>query len=122
MNRRVRVGAAADFQPGDRRLVEVDGQRIGVFRLDDGFVAYLNVCPHQGGPVCEGRYFPRVEAEVAPDGRLVAERSVRSAPHLVCPWHGWEYDLRTGVMPGEPSIRLRAYDVPVEDGIVYVAV
>ncbi|WP_283137157.1 Rieske (2Fe-2S) protein [Rhizohabitans arisaemae] len=117
---KVHVGAAAEFEEGDRRIIDVKGRRIGVFRVDGRFAAYLNICPHQGGPICEGQYFPQVEAVLGADGTLVTERSNPDRPQLVCPWHGWEYDLRTGVMVADEQIRLRTYETVVEDGEVYV--
>lgn len=117
---RVLAGRRSDFSDGDRVFVEVDRQRVGVFRVGDDFVAYLNVCPHQGGPVCEGQYFPEVTAEVGPRGELVQERLAYDKPHLVCPWHGWEYDIRTGEMAGDRRIRLRKFRVTVDGDDVYV--
>ncbi len=117
---RTHVGTAAEFAEGDRKIVEVNGDRVGVFRVDGGFVAYLNICAHQGGPVCEGQYFPRVRARVGTGGELLSELSDHDTPHLVCAWHGWEYDLRTGVMVADERIKLRRYEVTVEEGEVYV--
>jgi len=117
---RIHAGAVEDYADGDRRLVEHDGRTIGVFRVDGEFRAYANECLHQGGPVCEGRFFPRMTAVVAADGRLVGEMHDESQPHLVCPWHGWEYDLRTGEFRGDRRRKLRTYRVDVEDGQVHV--
>lgn len=114
------VGAAAEFEDGDRRLVRYGVSAIAVFRIGGDFVSYENLCPHQGGPVCEGRFFPRIEAKYTPDGRATGEMHDTSKPHLVCPWHGWEFDLRTGEFAGNRAIRLRRYEVRVEEGQVYV--
>lgn len=119
---RIRVGPAAEFAEGERVLVQAGGAVIGVFRVGDGFVAYENRCLHQGGPVCEGQYFPKVEAVVTDDGRVVGEHFVRDEPHLVCPWHGWEYDLRTGEAIADRRLRLRSYRVVVEGGDLHVLV
>lgn len=119
---RVAVGTVSDFRVGDRTLIEVGGRVIGVFRLDDGFRAYQNLCLHQGGPVCEGRYFPKMTALITDDGRMLGERYDESEPHLVCPWHGWEYDLRTGEFCGDRTKRLTAFPVEIEGDDVYVVV
>ena len=111
---------ASAMQPGDRVLVNVGGRTVGVFALEDSFVAYENLCPHMGGPVCEGRVMPRVDGIVDEGGRLVAERSNDAKPNLVCPWHGWEFDLRSGQSHGDHTRSLRAYLVEVEEGKVYV--
>jgi nitrite reductase/ring-hydroxylating ferredoxin subunit len=101
-----------EFQPGERRIVNVNGRSIGVFRVDDQFYAIRNRCPHQGGPLCEGRVFPRALSEVPGEIDLA-----KGAPLLACPWHGWEYDLETGqswIGASEP--RVGSYPVSVEQG------
>ena len=56
---RVVVGKVSDFANGDRKIIEVNGKSIGVFRIDDRFYALRNRCPHQFGPLClgTGRYY-----------------------------------------------------------------
>jgi nitrite reductase (NADH) small subunit len=41
---------------------------------------------------------------------------------LTCPWHGWQYDVRTGQNEFDLAIQLRTYEVQVEDGEVRVRV
>ncbi|MBS1698902.1 MAG: Rieske (2Fe-2S) protein [Actinobacteria bacterium] len=120
MTQRVHVGPDSDFEEGSRKIVEVEGKRVGVFKFRGGYLAYLNICLHQGGPVCEGQYFPRTTAEVGSGGELIAEGSDFDAPRLVCPWHGWEYDLATGEHVADKNYALKKYDVVVENGDVYV--
>ena len=122
MATRLRVGAVSEFEEGSRKLVPNGRDQVGVFLVEGKFVAYRNSCAHQGGPVCEGRYFPRITALVTGDGLVNGERYDRSEPHLVCPWHGWEYDLRTGEFCGDRSRGLRAYPVEVEGDDVYVVI
>ena len=119
---RIHAGAVGEFADGDRRLLQHDGRAIGVFRVGDEFRAYENICLHQGGPVCEGRYFPLMRAVTTPDGRLTGEMHDESRPHLVCPWHGWEYDLRSGEFSGDRRLRLRSFEVQIDGDQVYVAV
>ena len=104
------VARLADFPPDERRIVTVGNRSIGVFRVGDDFYAVRNRCPHQGGPLCQGRVFRRAVSDEP--GRV---RYTDDAPLIACPWHGWEYDLATGqsfIGAGEP--RVRAYDVAVE--------
>ena len=49
------VGRLADFPAGTHRVVEVDGREIGVFNIAGRFYGLPNLCPHQTGPLCEGR-------------------------------------------------------------------
>jgi nitrite reductase/ring-hydroxylating ferredoxin subunit len=107
---RVVVARLADFPAGERRILDVGNRSIGVFRVGDAFYAVRNRCPHQGGPLCQGRLFRRV---VSDDPGVV--RHADEPPLIACPWHGWEYDLATGqsfIGPTEPHVR--AYDVSVE--------
>jgi nitrite reductase/ring-hydroxylating ferredoxin subunit len=100
--------------------VDVDGREIGVFRLGNSFYAYANRCPHQGGPACRGRVTGRVEAVLAEDRTILEERFSREQFHLACPWHGWEFDLATGVSPTAPEYRLERFDVIQRGEDIYV--
>lgn len=89
----------------------IDDAPIGVFTHEGTIYAFANVCPHQGGPVCEGRLVGRVEEEVDDHGRLLGGRFSAEVTHLVCPWHGMEFDLETGRSWSDPRRRLRRYEV-----------
>jgi nitrite reductase/ring-hydroxylating ferredoxin subunit len=106
------VAAVEDFLPGTRTIVDVGGRSIGVFNIGGEFFALRNRCPHQGGPLCEGRLAGFVESP-AP-GEL---HYSRRGEILRCPWHAWEYDIRTGESYFNPAVvRVRPYDVGVESG------
>lgn len=116
------VGDASSWRDGERCVSEIRGRQVGVFAIDGGFVAYENVCPHSGGPVCEGRVVPAVKAMITEDGMYHGEHSDDDEPHVVCPWHGWEFTLKTGQCIGDPERTLRSFPVVVEEGKVYVIV
>lgn len=102
-------------------LTSVAGRRIAVFCLAAGeLLAYENLCPHLGGPVCEGEIRPAVTAVVDEDGRLLDECSDMGSPRLICPWHGWEFDLATGQAIGDPLRRLCRLDLVLEGEDVFV--
>ena len=105
-----REGAIAD---GKRLIVEVAGRSIGIFRIDDRYYALRNRCPHNGGPLCQGSpVFSLIEARRPGDYRVDADRKF-----VVCPWHGWEYDIATGQSYFDPvGSRVRAYAVSVVSG------
>jgi nitrite reductase/ring-hydroxylating ferredoxin subunit len=42
--------------------------------------------------------------------------------HFVCPWHGYEYDLKTGECIGNRKLKLKNYKVAVREGNIYVSV
>ncbi len=111
------VAGAGEIPPGGRKLVEVAGRSVGVFNVHGSFVAVLNVCPHQLGPVCLGPV--RGTTLDSPPGEY---RWGREGEILACPWHGWEFDLLTGKALADRHKRLRLYPVTVRDGIVYVTV
>lgn len=116
------VGKRSAIASGDRRLIVVEDVEIGVFRWNDAFYAYENRCLHQGGPACEGMLIGRVEAVLDGEQRLVTERFSTEEMHIVCPWHGWEYDLATGEFAPERRRRLRRFDVVERGDDVYVVV
>lgn len=106
------VASVDEIPPGGRKIVELAGRSIGVFNLGGEFYALRNRCPHQGGPLCEGRLFGAIEAAVPGDVRLT-----RTGEILTCAWHGWEFDIRTGQSWCDPSrLRVRTYDVQVKPG------
>jgi 3-phenylpropionate/trans-cinnamate dioxygenase ferredoxin subunit len=109
------VARADDIPPGERRIVRARGRSYGVFNVDGTFYALLNRCPHQGGELCKGPLQTFVDAD-AP-GRV---RFDRSRSFVQCPWHGWEFDLRTGQSYADPArTRVRSYPVGVRsaDGL-----
>jgi nitrite reductase/ring-hydroxylating ferredoxin subunit len=109
-----------EVREADGVLATVGGVEIGVFRVHGRLVAYENRCRHQGGPVCTGAVMGKLEAVLGPGGTIVEERFSERELHLVCPWHGWEYDLATGQCAADRRIGLRAFPVTERDGQVYV--
>jgi len=111
---RVVVGKVSDFANGDRKIIDVNGKSVGVFRIDDRFYALRNRCPHQFGPLCAGTLAPRAISDGPGDVKMDS-----GPPLLACPWHGWEYDIATGqsfMGPGRGNMAARAYDVSVLPG------
>jgi len=111
---RVVVGRVTDFQDGDRKIVDVNGKSVGIFRVDGQFYAIRNRCPHQWGPLCLGDFAPRAVSSGPGDVHMDD-----GPPLLACPWHGWEYDLATGqsfMGPGHGLAPALTYDVNVLPG------
>jgi 3-phenylpropionate/trans-cinnamate dioxygenase ferredoxin subunit len=107
------VGSLADLERDGRLVVRVGGREVGVVLVDGEPRGVRNRCPHHGGPLCLGRVEERVEG--SPGGYALAGR-----PILRCPWHGWEFDLETGVCVDDPTLRAAVYPVRVEEGRVEV--
>ena len=111
MKRQV-VARAGDVAPGECKLVNVAGREIGVFNVGGQYFALANRCPHEGGPLCQGRIGPLVTSDGPGTYRLD-----RDGEFLRCPWHGWEFDIRTGQSWCDPkSTRARQFQVTVEPG------
>jgi len=92
---------AEDIPPGTIAAVEVEGQGIALANIDGEFFAVQPACLHLGGPLGEGRL----------EGKT-----------LSCPWHGWQYDVRTGKNEFDHAIRLQTFDVKVEGDEIKVAI
>lgn len=95
------VAAAADIPDGGRKIIQVDNLSIGVFHHDGGWYAVRNSCIHRGGPVATGT--------------LVGDT-------LTCPWHGFQFNLRTAQNLADPLAELDHYPVTVVDGQVHLQV
>lgn len=119
MSERLHLGSVDDLAGLDRMLVEHDGVEVGVFEVDGEFRAYVNRCPHAGGPVCEGRRRDRLIASQPGHGERL-DRAYEGPPAVTCPWHGWTFDIRSGNHIGDDGISLVRVEVRVEDGEVYL--
>jgi nitrite reductase/ring-hydroxylating ferredoxin subunit len=120
MDREVLVCRSEDIKNDAVRIVEVDGVELGLIRHKGLCFAYRNVCPHQGGPACEGLRLPQVQDVIDPNGLYVGQRYDEDDVHIVCPWHGYEYHLATGVHVADEKLRLTKYPVSEREGKVYV--
>ena len=101
-------------------LAQVGDQEIGIFKSDGVLHAYENRCIHQGGPVCTGEILGKTTLVLNDGGEVEREIEDMSEMRLICPWHGWEYVLATGEVAHNHRLRLRRFEVLVENGIVYV--
>jgi len=96
----VPVCRAADLAPGQLRHVKIGKQDIAIARVGDEFFALSNVCRHAFAPLADG---------------------VLEGCEVMCPWHGWRYDVRTG-RTDHPDADVRTFPVFVTDGLVLVTV
>jgi len=114
------IGRADEFPDPGRKVVEIDGAVVGVFRRNGTFTAWENVCPHMGGPVCQGKIIARVQELIANDKTSLGFAFSKDQTNVVCPWHGYEYDIETGRHQGNPRVRLRPVRIVVIDGDLVV--
>ncbi len=88
-----------ELREGEAKVIELEGVKIALFRLRGDVYALDNCCPHRGGPIAEG--------EIRDD-------------RVICPWHEWTFDIRSGVCTLNPAARLTRYKVRVVEGEVLV--
>ena len=112
-------GKRPDIKEGDRKVVTAGKREIGVFHKGGAFYAYSNTCLHQGGPACEGMITQNVVDVIDKDG-LYQGQTYGDETHFVCPWHGYEYDLKTGECIGDRKLKLRKYDIVKRGEDIYV--
>lgn len=101
MGKFVKVASAKDIEPGTGLTVTADGQEVALFNVGGAFHAVHNTCVHRGGPLGEGPL----------EGQVVT-----------CPWHGWQYDVTTGVCTVNPSAKVKKFNVKVEGTDVLIDV
>jgi nitrite reductase (NADH) small subunit len=97
----VKLLATSDLPACDKvKEVYVNGRFVCVANVNGEICAMDNVCPHWGGPLGQGR----IE-----DGKLV------------CPWHGWTFDPKTGETPRKANTRVSVHTVKIEGDDVFIA-
>ena len=116
------VGHIDEVVEGGRKVVSCDGVEVGVFKIDGELVAWHNQCAHLQGPVCQGRIYRKVEEPTDANGHTRMLQYSEDEKHIVCPWHGWEFNLKTGDHPSNAKAHLRRAQLEVTDGQVYVLV
>ncbi len=106
------VARAADFPPGARKTLAVNGRPIVVLNVGGAFYGLLDRCPHQGAALSAG-----VLGGIALGEEPGRVTYTRDGEFLRCPWHGWEFDVRTGQSWCDPArVRTRTYPVAVAPG------
>ncbi len=113
---RVVLGRTSEIPPGGRKIIVPFRGRagIGVFNIGGSFYALRNICPHKRGPLCMGEVAGRSAAHAPPsltDGYVGYERD---GEILRCPWHAWQFDIKTGQCLVDPAIRVKTYPIRIE--------
>lgn len=115
------IATVDELDDGDRKLVEVQGREVALFRIDGEFRAYTNWCLHQGGPACEGSVSGTSVATFDREELDTSLEWCREGEILNCPWHGWEYDITTGDCLSKDEAKLPSHPVRVEGDDVFVS-
>ena len=95
----VRVAGTADIPRGSGQVAEVNGHSLAIFNVEGTFYAIDNTCVHRGGPLGEGE----LEGDV-----------------VTCPWHAWQFNVKTGVSVTSPSASVKTYSVKVDGSDIKV--
>jgi len=95
----VRVASLDEVKKDGRKLIVVNNEKIVLFFLEGNVYAINAVCPHKGGPLEEGYI---------------------SDEELVCPWHAFMYNIKTGECLNHPGFSVRTYNTKVEDEKVFI--
>jgi nitrite reductase (NADH) small subunit len=97
----ITVAKVHEVPPGICKTVEVQGVFIALCNVQGTVYALDNTCPHAGGPLGEG--------------------SLRGT-FIVCPWHGWRFNVRTGERPENPDLKVAQCSVRIEGEDIQVAI
>lgn len=116
------VGTVDELEDKDRLLIEVKGREIGIFEVNGEYHAYVNWCVHQGGPICEGRLSGEQKAKFNRDSLETELEWTNEDGVIACPWHGWEFDLKSGKNIAREDIKLPSYPVHEKDGQIVLTV
>ncbi len=97
----VKAAKKSEIPEDTGKLVEINGKAVALFKSEGQVYAIYSTCPHQGGPLDEGGIT---------DGKVM------------CPWHGWEFDVKTGVCTFNDRIKQPTFKVKEDGDDVYVEV
>jgi nitrite reductase/ring-hydroxylating ferredoxin subunit len=95
----IKIAETSDLQPGEGKIIRVNGRELALFNVDGTFHCIDNVCPHQGGPLGDGHL----------EGTTVS-----------CPLHGWKFDVTTGKCSLIPSAEVDSFECTVDGNDVQV--
>ncbi len=101
MLRFVKLATLDEIPAGSAKEVEFEGRIYAIYNTDGVISAIDGICPHQGGPLAEG---------------------IVEGTTVTCPWHGWQFDVRSGKTPLGPKIKQAVYEVRIEGQDVLVSV
>ncbi|MCQ6268104.1 Rieske (2Fe-2S) protein [Fictibacillus sp. WQ 8-8] len=108
------VASIDEVGVGQSKMVEVEGRSISVFNVNGEFYALRNVCPHQGAPVCSGSVGGMTVCREKETGNWGEVEFIKKGEILRCPWHGWEFDIKTGKSIFDPNgCLVKTYKVTV---------
>jgi len=109
------IGSTAEFSIGSIRRVELNGRAYAIARNDQGFFAVRDTCPHQGARLSSGTLTGNTVSCKVGDVVYRQNKEV-----IQCPWHGWDFDLKSGNSVFDEAQRVATADVKVKAGRILV--
>lgn len=101
MGKLIKVCSKAEIPSGRNKLINAEGKMIAVWNINNEFFAVNAVCPHRGGPLEQGSLNQNV---------------------VTCPWHGWQFDVKTGTSPVFPQAKLETFKIQVNGEEIFVEI
>ena len=106
------IAPVDELPPGSRKFLTIDERPIAIFNIKGEFFGLLNRCPHQGAALCHG---PLIGLAQSSDPGEIEYTKLGEI--IRCPWHGWEFDIRTGKSWCDPArTRVKSFEVAVAKG------
>lgn len=99
MAEKVKVATLSELEEDRGTIVEVNGKCLALFQIEGKVYAIDNACPHAEGPLGEGE---------------LEENCV------ICPWHGWQFDVTTGLSEDDSNLKVGTYPVECQGEDVFV--
>ena len=101
MNIFVTLAKVSEIQPGTSRSFQIKGKSIALYNFKGKFYATSNICQHEGGFLEEGELTGNV---------------------IMCPLHGWEYNIESGECLTAPGADLKTFPVQIVGDEIQIAV
>lgn len=95
----VKVAKKDELPPGQVREFHANGKLVALCNVAGTLYAFDNTCLHRGGPLGQG---------------------VLNGDVVTCPWHGWQYNVRSGEAMFNPAIKVQTYEVKLEGDNIFV--
>ena len=106
------VAKVSELTPGNRMRVDIGRRAIALFNVGGEFFAIGDTCPHEFGSLCKGKMTGLAQSSMPGEYSMI-----RRGEFVKCPWHGWEFDIRTGQSWCDPqTMRVRSYDASIANG------
>lgn len=108
--KRFEVCSTAELPPGERRIETLGMFSVGVFNVDGKYYALKNDCPHQRAPLCEGKLTGTNVSDTPGEYNWTRDGQI-----VTCPWHGWEFDVKTGESVFNPhKVKAKTFEATAE--------